>query len=160
MRAVVGLGSNLGDRLALLRAAAARLPGVVAASSIYETAPVGPPQPDYLNAAVLVERPGAARAEEARALLETMLEIERGLGRVRAGRWGPRTIDLDLLWVEGLAVGEPGLVVPHPHLDERAFALVPLLDVSPAAVHPRTGRRYADVAIDRSGLRPTADALR
>src|SRR5213075_501110 len=114
LRAVVGLGSNLGDRIGLMRAAAERLPNVVVRSFVYETVPVGPPQPDYLNAAVLCET-----ALEPLALFESMLAIERALGRVRAEKWGPRTIDLDLLFIEGQSVDDPRLVVPHPHLLER-----------------------------------------
>ena len=128
----------------MLRAAALRLPDVVARSRVYETAPVGPPQADYLNAAVLVET-----SLEPLVLFETMLEIERALGRVRRERWGPRTIDLDLLWIEGRTVDAPNLKVPHPHLVERAFALLPLLDVVPGA------EPYASMTIDRSGVRIT-----
>lgn len=121
----------------------------MAHSSVYETAPVGPPQPDYLNAAVLCET-----ALEPLALFDVMLEIERGLGRVRAEKWGPRTIDLDLLFIEGRSVDDdPRLVVPHPHLLERAFALLPLLDVLPDA-HVGT-KRLADLAIDHAGARKT-----
>ncbi|MBX3232870.1 MAG: 2-amino-4-hydroxy-6-hydroxymethyldihydropteridine diphosphokinase [Labilithrix sp.] len=135
-RAVIGLGANLGDRLATMRAAVARIDAiapVVARSRVYETAPVGgPPQPDYLNAAVLVEWGG-----EPIALLDALLAIEHELGRVRAERNGPRTIDLDVLWMQNAnivrAVNEPRLVVPHPRLHERAFALLPFLDVVPGA---------------------------
>ena len=97
-------------------------------STLYETAPVGPPQPNYLNAALRVDfRLGA------RALLERCLEIERAHGRDRARelRWGPRTLDLDILYIDGEEIEESDLVVPHPRLEERAFALVPLLDVAP-----------------------------
>lgn len=141
IRAVVGLGSNVGDRIGMLRAAVRKLPDVVAHSKVYETAPVGPFQADYLNAAVRIET-----ALEPRALFEMMLSIERDLGRVRRERWGPRTIDLDLLWIEGRIVNDADLVVPHPHLLERAFALLPLLDVAPGAY---------SLAIDRTGVRET-----
>jgi len=134
-RAVVGLGSNLGDRDGALRGAVdalAATPGVevVDRSPTYETAPVGGPpgQGPFLNGAVLLRtRLGP------RPLLDRLLAIERGLGRRRRERWGPRVIDLDLLWMEGVAVDEPGLTVPHPRLLERAFALGPLLDVLPDA---------------------------
>jgi 2-amino-4-hydroxy-6-hydroxymethyldihydropteridine diphosphokinase len=136
-RAVIGLGANLGDRLGALRAAAARLP-VVGRSRVYETAPVGgPPQPHYLNAAALVAFDG-----EPIALLDRLLAIELELGRVRDVKNGPRTIDLDLLWIDGRVVAEDRLAVPHPRLHERAFALAPLLDVVPGAVDPRTGAPY------------------
>lgn len=130
----------------MLRAAVSRLPGVVARSSVWETAPVGPPQPDYLNAAVL-----CAVDLEPLALFEEMLAIERALGRVRAEKWGPRTIDLDLLFIEGRTVDDPRLVVPHPHLLERAFALLPLLEVLPDADLPKA----TVLEIDRSGVRKT-----
>lgn len=149
-RIVIGLGSNLGDRIGMLRAAVARLPDVVARSPVYETAPVGPPQPDYLNAAVLVEVAGTPLA-----LFDSMLAIEVELGRVRRERWGPRTIDLDLLFIEGQTVRDPRLVVPHPHLHERAFALVPLLDLLPEARDPLSGARLDELAVDRAGLRKT-----
>lgn len=131
--AVVGLGGNLGDPARAFRSAEAMLdatPGVrvVARSPLYESAPVGPPQPNYLNAALRLEL-----ELDARALLARCLEIERAHGRDRAReeRWGPRTLDLDILVVEGEEVHEDDLVVPHPRLEERAFALVPLLDVAP-----------------------------
>lgn len=130
---VVGLGSNVGDRIQNLREAV-RLVGerarVVRTSRIYETAPVGgPEQPPFLNAAIAVEWEG-----EALALLDVLQSIERDLGRTRDVRWGPRTIDLDVLWIDGGAeIAEERLVVPHPRLRERAFAVRPLLDVMPDA---------------------------
>jgi 2-amino-4-hydroxy-6-hydroxymethyldihydropteridine diphosphokinase len=141
VRVVVGVGANLGDRLATMRAAVtelARRMHVEKTSRVYATAPVGgPPQPEFLNAAVLVAYAGAPLD-----LLDALLAIEARFGRVRAERWGPRTLDLDLLWIDGLAVDTPRLVVPHPRLHERAFALVPLLDLEPHARDPRTGARY------------------
>jgi 2-amino-4-hydroxy-6-hydroxymethyldihydropteridine diphosphokinase len=103
----------------------------------------GPPQPEYLNAAVLLAFDGAPLE-----LLDALLAIEARLGRVRAERWGPRTIDLDLLWIDGVAVEDARLEVPHPRLRERAFALVPLLEVAPEARDPRTGVRYVAPADD------------
>ncbi len=140
-RAVVGLGANLGDRLEALRTAARALgemAPVESASRVYETAPVGPAQPDFLNAAVLVRWGGSPEA-----LLDGLLAIERRLGRERREKWGPRTIDLDVLWIEGLSYASERLVVPHPLLRERAFAVIPLLDVVPGAVDPETGEAYA-----------------
>ena len=164
LRAVVGLGANVGDRLASLRAAVRALGercDLEATSRVYETAPVGgPQQDDYLNAAVRVEWPGTP--EE---LLDAVLAIEQSLGRVRRERWGPRVIDLDVLWIEGLAVASERLVVPHPRLIERAFALVPLLDVAPDATDPTSGVRF-DVHLRAhdgehpSGVRPTELELR
>ena len=123
LRAVVGFGANLGDRLATMRAALAalaRVAHVEGTSHVYATAPVGPPQPEYLNAAALVAWEGTAEG-----LLDALLAIEAKLGRVRAERFGPRTVDLDVLWIEGLAAEGARLVVPHPRLRERAFAVVP-----------------------------------
>jgi 2-amino-4-hydroxy-6-hydroxymethyldihydropteridine diphosphokinase len=139
-RTVVAFGANLGDRLATMRAAARELATVAeveATSHVYATAAVGPPQPDYLNAAALVRT-----TEPPDKLLDALLSIEGRLGRVRAEKWGPRTIDLDLLWIEATVVATARLVVPHPRLRERAFALVPLLELVPDARDPRTGRIY------------------
>lgn len=147
MRAVIGLGANLGDRLANLRSARSRLrehAEIVASSHVYETAPVGPPQPDYLNAAVLIETTLSPRE-----LLQALLEIERAMGRVRDVRWGPRTIDLDVLWIDGAVVKEDGLEIPHPRLTERPFALVPLLEVAPEAIDPKSGLKYGSLSIKR-----------
>ena len=145
LEVVVGLGSNLGDRRATLDAALvaiATLPGtdVVARTEPRETAPVGgPPQGPFLNAAALL-----ATTLAPRALLDALLAIERANGRERRERWGPRTLDLDVLWIAGLVVDEPGLAVPHPHLLVRSFALAPLVELVPDARDPRTGARYAD----------------
>jgi 2-amino-4-hydroxy-6-hydroxymethyldihydropteridine diphosphokinase len=138
---VLGLGSNLGDRVENLRAAAAALgDAVVVRSGIYETPPAGgPQQPDYLNAALAVQT-----TLEPRALLQEILAIERDLGRVRPDpvRWGPRTIDIDILWWSGGAHDDGDLVIPHPRLQERIFALQPLLDVAPDARDPHTSAAY------------------
>lgn len=156
MRVVIGLGGNLGDRLATLREAATRIghhAPILGRSRVWETAPVGgPEQPEFLNAAVLVawDRPPIE-------LLDVLMEIEALLGRVREVRNGPRTIDLDVLWIEGVVVDESRLVVPHPRLHLRAFALAPMLEVAPQAIDPRTERRY--VAPDDPGVRPTAERL-
>jgi 2-amino-4-hydroxy-6-hydroxymethyldihydropteridine diphosphokinase len=141
-RAFVGLGANLGDRDAALRRAVELLGehdgiDVVAVSAVRETEPVGVlDQPRFLNAACVVDTTLVPRA-----LLDVLLEVERALGRVRgAERYGPRTIDLDLLVYGGEVVDEPGLVVPHPRLHERRFALEPLLDLDPGLVVPGRGR--------------------
>ncbi len=121
-RAAIALGSNLGDRAAVLsraRAAIARLPGtrVVGTSTVEETAPLGPvPQGAYLNQMVLVET-----ALEPRALLEALLAIERAEGRVRRERWGPRTLDCDIVLFGERTVREPDLVIPHRELPNRPF---------------------------------------
>jgi len=140
MDVVVGLGGNLGDRRAVLSSAvtALRLVGsVTGVSRLYETPPFGPPQPAYLNAAVRVNVALAPLA-----FLEELLEIERRHGRVRLEKWGPRTLDLDILWISQRAVAELALTVPHPRLHERLFALLPLLDVAPEATHPETGEPF------------------
>jgi 2-amino-4-hydroxy-6-hydroxymethyldihydropteridine diphosphokinase len=135
-RAYVGLGANLGDREATIRAALDALPGVVAVSTLRETDPVGVvDQPLFLNGAVALETTLAPRA-----LLETLLAVERELGRERGERWGPRTIDLDLLLYGDETIDEPGLTVPHPRLHERPFALEPLLDLDPELAIPGRGR--------------------
>jgi 2-amino-4-hydroxy-6-hydroxymethyldihydropteridine diphosphokinase len=155
VRVVLGLGSNLGDRLAMMRAGVERLraiAAVVQVSQVWQSAPVGPPQPAYLNAAVLVDWTGSAHA-----LLDATQAIEHELGRTRAERWGPRTIDIDLLWIDGLAVNDDRLVVPHPELRARAFALVPLLALVPDATDPATGQGY--VLPENHGLAPVAARL-
>jgi 2-amino-4-hydroxy-6-hydroxymethyldihydropteridine diphosphokinase len=138
---VIGLGANLGDPEAALRRAVqglGLLGRLVGVSGLYRTEPVGgPPQSDFLNAAVRICFEGSPRE-----LLASILALEHREGRVRRERWGPRTLDLDILWLGGAHVSEPGLVVPHPRLRERAFALRPLLDVAPEAVDPVDGAGY------------------
>jgi len=129
-RALLALGSNLGDRWANLCDAVAGLPDVVAVSEVYETAPVGvPDQGPYLNCVVRLET-----ELDARALLDAAREREQAAARRRGVRWGPRTLDVDVLWVDGQTVHEPDLEVPHPRMFERAFVLVPLRDVAPDLV--------------------------
>ena len=136
----VGLGANLGAREETLRRAVELLGAadgvdVLAVSQFRETEPVGVvDQPPFLNGAVAIE---TARAP--RELLDLLLEIERSLGRVREERWGPRTIDLDLLVYGHEVVDEPGLRVPHPHLHERRFALEPLVELAPELDVPGCG---------------------
>ena len=135
-RAYVGVGANLGDRERTIRSAIAALPGVVAVSSLRETEPVGVTgQPPFLNGAVALDT-----AMTARELLDGLLAIELALGRERRERWGPRTIDLDLLVYGDEVVDEPGLTVPHPRLHERRFALEPLAELDPELVVPGRGR--------------------
>ena len=134
-RAYVGVGANLGDRLATIRAAIRMLPGVVGVSTLRETEPFGVSgQPAYLNGAVALDT-----GLTARELLDTLLGVEAALGRERRERWGPRTIDLDLLLYGGAEIDEPGLTVPHPRLHERRFALEPLAELDPALVVPGRG---------------------
>jgi 2-amino-4-hydroxy-6-hydroxymethyldihydropteridine diphosphokinase len=132
--AYVGLGANLGDREATIRQAA-ELVGVNRLSSLRETEPWGNvDQPAFLNAVAEVET-----AEGPRALVERLLGVEASLGRIRAERWGPRTIDLDLLVYGDETVDEPGLTVPHPHLHERLFVLEPLAELAPGLIVPGKG---------------------
>jgi 2-amino-4-hydroxy-6-hydroxymethyldihydropteridine diphosphokinase len=144
----VGLGSNLGDREATLRRALELLADgevrVVAVSSLRETEPVGfLDQPPFLNGAAVVET-----ELEPRALLERLLAVERSLGRTRGDgpRYGPRTVDLDLLLYDERELAEPGLELPHPRLHERRFALEPLAELAPDAVVPGHGRVSALLA--------------
>jgi 2-amino-4-hydroxy-6-hydroxymethyldihydropteridine diphosphokinase len=131
-RAFLGLGSNLGDRVAHLRDAVEALPDVVAVSPVYETDPVGgPEQGPYLNLVVQLDTERSP-AE----LLEVCREREAAAARERAVRWGPRTLDVDVLWVDGATVDDPDLVVPHPRLWERRFVVAPLADLAPDLATP------------------------
>jgi 2-amino-4-hydroxy-6-hydroxymethyldihydropteridine diphosphokinase len=152
-RAYVGLGANLGDRSAMLRAALEQLaaePGVslVAVSSVRETDPVGPvDQPRFLNAAAALDTELSPRE-----LLDRLLGIERRLGRTREGpRFGPRTIDIDLLLYGEERLDEPGLELPHPRLHERLFALEPLFELDPSLVVPGHGALSEIIAGIQSG---------
>ena len=144
--AYLALGSNLGDRLEHLREAV-RLLGaeptveVVRSSRVYETEPVGPPQPAYLNAVIEVRTDGTARE-----LLEACRRVEDALGRVRAERWGPRTIDVDVLIFDEETIDEPDLVVPHPRMHERGFVLVPLGELEADPMLPG-GRKLAKLRL-------------
>lgn len=147
-RAYVGLGSNLGDRERMLWGAVHMLAfnpevDVVAVSSIRETDPVGfADQPRFLNAAAAVDT-----ELDPRALLDLLLSVERELGRMREGsRFGPRTIDLDLLLYGDEVVDEPGLTVPHPRLHERRFVLEPLAELDPDLTVPEKGSVQALLA--------------
>ncbi|MGH8866997.1 MAG: 2-amino-4-hydroxy-6-hydroxymethyldihydropteridine diphosphokinase [Actinomycetes bacterium] len=140
-RCVISLGSNVGERLDNLQQATDTLleaPGIqpVAVSPVYETRPVGPvDQPDYLNAVLVVDT-----ALTARTLLERAQSIENALGRVREEQWGPRTIDVDLVLLDGTKEEAPDLTVPHPRAHERAFVLAPWRDVDEDAEIPGHGR--------------------
>ncbi len=160
-RAVLSLGSNLGDRRAHLRAAVAGFADVlVAASPVYETAPWGGvEQPDFLNMVLVVDDPGA----DAWAWLRRGQALEDASGRVREVRWGPRTLDVDVVLVSGpdgpVRSDHPDLLLPHPGTPERATVLRPWLDVEPDAELPGRGR-VADLlaGLDGSGLRPAGAA--
>ena len=145
-RAYVAFGSNLADREQNLRAALAAMADgegieVRAVSTFHETEAVGgPPQPAFLNAAAEL-----ATTLGPHELLSRLQAIERSMGRVRSVRWGPRSIDLDLLLYEDRVVDEPDLKVPHPLMHERTFVLAPLAEIAPQAVHPTLRRTVAQM---------------
>lgn len=150
----IALGSNLGESRQVLEAALQRLgrlgaTTLTARSSLYKTAPIGPPQPDYLNACALV-----ATRLSPQSLLAHLLALEAEFGRIRQERWGPRILDLDLLFYGDHLVTEPDLQIPHPRLRERAFVLVPLAEIAPHWIDPVTGQSVADLAqdIQRDGV--------
>ena len=149
VRAFLGIGSNLGDRLAYLQGAVDGLAAtdgveVVAVSAVIETDPVGPEQPDYLNAVVAVDTTLSPRA-----LLEAGQRLEQEAERVREQRWGPRTLDVDVLLYGDEQVDEPDLVIPHPRFAERDFVLAPLADLGYPGVEPRewTGVRLTGLTL-------------
>jgi len=156
-RAFVALGGNLGDTRGYLRQALdalAQLPQsrLLAVSRFYRTPPWGVrEQPAFLNAAAELETDLAPHA-----LLEALLEIERAAGRVREGeRWGPRTLDLDLLHVDGVVMHDARLTLPHPRIAERAFVLLPLAELAPGLELPGQGRVAALLAaVDTAGCTP------
>jgi 2-amino-4-hydroxy-6-hydroxymethyldihydropteridine diphosphokinase len=159
--AYVALGTNLGDRLEQLRAAVRLLAetdgvDVVRSSRVFETQPVGPPQPAYLNAVIEVRTTLAPRE-----LLEAAQAVENSLGRERAERWGPRTIDVDILTFDDRTVEEPDLEIPHPRMHERGFVLVPLAELDDDPMLPG-GRRLAEIRLSPDvvfGVRPFAPPL-
>lgn len=156
MKVFIGLGSNLGDREQHMRAAIdelSRLPDstVLRVSSMYDTEPMGlEDQPNFLNAVALLDTTLTARQ-----LLWNLLLIEKRLGRVRTQKWGPRTMDLDLLLYGDLIVEEDDLNVPHPEISRRSFVLVPLVELEPMLVHPVTGESFVSL-LNRLGVRPPA----
>jgi 2-amino-4-hydroxy-6-hydroxymethyldihydropteridine diphosphokinase len=157
---VLALGSNLGDRLANLQGGVDALcagPGLedVAVSPVYQTAAVGgPAQPDYLNAVLT-----ASTSLPARAVLDRGRAAEAALRRVRGERWGPRTLDVDVIVYGNEVSGDPELTLPHPRAHERAFVLAPWHDLDPDAAIPGRGR-IADLlaATGTGGLRRLPDA--
>lgn len=151
MRALLGLGANLGDPVATLRAARAelgRLGTVTAVSALYRTPPWGVlDQPPFVNGALALETP-----LDPDALLVALKALEEELGRVPSVRYGPRAIDLDILHVDGVRRSDPHLTIPHPRLHERAFALVPLAEIEPAFAAARDALPAADLAaVERIG---------
>jgi 2-amino-4-hydroxy-6-hydroxymethyldihydropteridine diphosphokinase len=139
-QAVVALGSNLGDRQDILQGGVDAIAGIegvrlTGVSPVYETVPVGgPPQPDYLNAVVLADVTISSRE-----LLDRLHEVEAAFDRIRLVRWGPRTLDIDIITVDGEHSDDPDLTLPHPRAHERAFVLAPWHDADPGAVLPGHG---------------------
>lgn len=150
----LALGTNLGDRFANLQAAIAALPPavrVIAQSPVYETPPWGlTAQPAFLNM-VLKGQTALAPVD----LLKHLKHLETELGRLPAVRWGPRRIDMDILFYDNLILDTPELTIPHPHLHERAFVLVPLADLEPGLVHPVLGVPIHRLrsAVDATGVK-------
>ena len=121
-QAFLGLGSNIGDRMKFLQDAVKEIPGLVGVSGVYETDPIGgPDQSKFLNIVVEIETD-----LDPRGLLNLAQTLERKADRRREVRWGPRTLDVDVLWVDGHVVNDPDLIVPHPRMRDRAFVMVPL----------------------------------
>lgn len=142
-RVLLALGSNLGDRQSNLSAALELLPvwgvHIVACSQVYETAPVGvTDQPSFLNMAAEIET-----ALTPLELLRAAKSVERAIGRTETYRWGPRTVDIDIILWGPCVIREPALQVPHPRFRERGFVLRPLLDIAPEAVDPESGKTVA-----------------
>ena len=136
----IGLGSNLGDSRSILDGAIDRLRShpqidLIAISSWHQTAPIGPPQPDYLNGCATLQT-----SLEPLELLDLLHSIESEFGRVRQEVWGARTLDLDLLLYDDLIIDLPTLQVPHPRMLERAFVLVPLNEIAPETIEPKSGQ--------------------
>jgi 2-amino-4-hydroxy-6-hydroxymethyldihydropteridine diphosphokinase len=143
--AYLALGSNEGDRRNHLRRAVASLPGVRRVSGVYETAPVGgPAQGPYLNCVVEVDTDLGPHD-----LLAECQRVERDAGRVRTVRWGPRTLDVDILLFDDLTVDDAELTVPHPRMAERRFVLEPLADLAPERCPPGWQERLPAEAVER-----------
>lgn len=154
-QAAIALGSNQGESLSILENALLKLTQtpkikIISRSSWYSTVAVGPPQPDYLNGCIILNVDLSPYA-----LLETLLEVEQQFGRIRRQKWGPRTLDLDLLLYGDLILKTSKLQIPHPRMKERAFVLIPLAEIASDWIDPITGLSIADLlkAVDSSGVK-------
>lgn len=145
-RCAIALGSNLGDSLDTLESAIRSLAAIddislEARSYWYRTKAIGPPQPDYLNGCAILQTTLAPLP-----LLEVLLELEKKFGRERRERWGPRTLDLDILLFDDLILDSPPLQIPHPRMRDRAFVLIPLNEIAPDWIDPLSGKTIAHLA--------------
>lgn len=150
----IALGSNLGNSLSILESATKALdtiPGIkiVISSSWYQTKAIGPPQPDYINGCISV-----LAKQDPHSLLQILLDVEQQFGRTRKEKWGPRTLDLDLLLYDDLILETPNLQIPHPRIRERAFVLVPLAEIVPLWVEPVSGKTIEELVkcVDCTGV--------
>jgi 2-amino-4-hydroxy-6-hydroxymethyldihydropteridine diphosphokinase len=150
-RAFLALGSNLGDRAGHLRGALDRLPDVAAVSSVFETDPVGGPdgQGPFLNMVVQLETEASPRD-----LLALCGHLESAAARERAVRWGPRTLDVDIIWIDGVSVDDDDLQIPHPRWRERPFVLAPLSQLAPDLVTPGWQNAFDDLGVRDVGPLP------
>ena len=152
---VIALGSNLGNSQETLKLALetiANIEGITIKkySSFYQTAPIGPEQPDYINACALLET-----TLEPNQLLQTLQNIENKFGRVRQERWGARTLDLDIIIYGDLILNEPDLIIPHLLMNERAFVLAPLAEIAPDLIEPKSGLTIIQLLekVDQTGVK-------
>lgn len=150
----IGLGSNLGNSLEIVRQALHHLTHnynlpLVTHSHWYRTPPLGPPQPDFINGCAVFQT-----IYSPTDLLEILLKTEQHFGRIRTGKWHPRTLDLDIVFYGDQIIATPQLTVPHPEYHRRAFVLVPLAEIAPQWPDPRTGVTVAELVqtVDRSGI--------
>ena len=155
MKCAIALGSNLGNSLDTLNSSLTVLdsnPGInfIAVSSWYQTKPIGPPQPNYLNGCAILDV--KQTPEELLVLLQA---IELQFGRIRREKWGARTLDLDILLYDDLIINTPNLTIPHPRMNERAFVLFPLAEIAPQWQEPKSGKAIAQLVqqVDTSGVK-------
>ncbi|MGL5033209.1 MAG: 2-amino-4-hydroxy-6-hydroxymethyldihydropteridine diphosphokinase [Microcystaceae cyanobacterium] len=153
-KAAIALGSNIGNSNQILKNTIQLLAQssevkLMASSSWYETVAIGPPQPNYVNGCAVLETDLSPQA-----LLDYLLSIEQQFGRVRAERWGPRTLDLDIILYAQLQLTTETLTIPHPHFQERAFVLIPLAAIAPNWIDPNSGKTILELsqAVDSTDI--------